>query len=892
MKQTGQAGRIVVIARGLTAAAWLVWCPLAGRADSPTTVWGGGASALWTNGANWSAGAPGALTGAVFNSTFGNQPSLTASTATLGLWLQTGVGQDVTLNAATPVMLTLQAGVTNNGLFGGSGFAGGAALLMDDTFNHNLTVGPNITLQPQNSTTIYANNAGTLTIQGTLNNANGSGVILQSTNPASVINITGQLSGANGGTIGFNTAGVAILSGSSPAYAKNASLYGGTLRITGADALKNASLSLIQNAVGTLQLRNDTNNVMFLSGAPVNYSSSSCTVDVNRLDPINGTASNNTLWLSAVNPGNGITVNVTGGNGYSLSISNITVGNGFPQTETLNPISARLTVGGTVTAPPQSTGAQAVTLGGTSPSNAVTGSIVNPPTGGYCMQLNKSTANTWTLSGSNGLTGPIAINNGTLIATHNAALGFGGAARLADAGVVTIDGAGAILNLSGVTVNKPITLGGLSAKGSLINANTNASSTLNNGVASVMFINAGVGFVGADVGKPLTISGGGGSGAGAVITALSANTNTFTASGGTGWVSGNTITLIGGGAIQSAVYLVAASAAGAITNLTLPNGYASGTATGAYGPGFGYTSIPTNYVGGKGTASPAFAGSGATTAIAENFSVVAVAMTNAGSGYTTAPAVSVTGVSGSGFVAYASPSVLGLSVSTSAAGQLGGDGSLLINAAVTGGWVSATLTKIGSGVLTLAASNTYASATIVSNGTLSVVNTTGSGTGSGTLTIISNATLAGSGLIVPGGQTGIQVALTNGAHLSPHVGTGASTATLHVNLGTNATANALNLSGGTILDFNFGAPGTCDTLSVAGKATLGAGTNVLNIGQLAGFGAGTYTLINLTSGTLTYSVNNWTLPVSTHWKYAVNHTATAVTLSVIDSARATAVFVR
>lgn len=55
------------------------------------------------------------------------------------------------------------------------------------------------------------------------------------------------------------------------------------------------------------------------------------------------------------------------------------------------------------------------------------------------------------------------------------------------------------------------------------------------------------------------------------------------------------------------------------------------------------------------------------------------------------------------------------------------------------------LTKAGAGILTLSVANTYTGGTTVSAGTLEVNNTSGSGTGSGTVTV--NGTLAGEGSI-------------------------------------------------------------------------------------------------------------------------------------------------
>ena len=57
------------------------------------------------------------------------------------------------------------------------------------------------------------------------------------------------------------------------------------------------------------------------------------------------------------------------------------------------------------------------------------------------------------------------------------------------------------------------------------------------------------------------------------------------------------------------------------------------------------------------------------------------------------------------------------------------------------------LTNIGPGTLTLAGANTYTGGTVVSNNAvLNVINTTGSATGTSTVTVLSGGTLEGTGI--------------------------------------------------------------------------------------------------------------------------------------------------
>ncbi|MEI6168305.1 MAG: hypothetical protein WCS52_14075 [bacterium] len=853
--------------------------PLSGwAADTPMSSWTP-TTAVWTNTANWSGGVPGGSLGAVFDGTFSIQPDIATlpwSYQVKGFWLKSGVGQDVTINASTPLTVTLLSAV-NNGLT--------AVLLMDDSGNHNLTFGPNVTLQPANGVNCYLYNAGTLTIQGALKNGgNENGFIGTST--ATTVNITGQLANGGGQAITI-TSNTFILSSASPSFTGSVQpLAAGILREANVDALKSARANIGNG--GTLQLFSDNNNDVFGSAGDIFAQNATGSIEVNRLTP---SGANNTLRSSKLYI-DSATLNIRGSNGYSLSISNVIAGDNWgSKVNTFNPTTANLILGSISMVPIcNAVGSSSLTLDGAGSSNVVTGSILNPVGGGSSYPLIKNNSSSWTLAGTNNLTATITLQGGTLIAANNDALGFGGEARYGEIGLMNYgsDTAPApVLNLSGVIVNKAITQNRNLA--TLVNSNTNTPSTMDNGLASITFTNTGAGFVGADVGKPLTISGGGGSGAAAIIAALSVNTNTFTASGGTGWYTGNFITLMGGGASQSAIYFVYANGApGAITNLVLWSGVLGNA---IYAPGYGYTSIPTNFTASKGTNSFAPTTNGTTVAFFDNFSVASVALTNAGSGYTSVPTVSLSGVSGTGFGAYANLSALAFYGVSSSVIQLGGDGNLTIKAAISGGNSSAPWYKIGTGVLTLAASNTCIALGTVSNGTLSVCNTAGSGTGYGTLTVLSNATLAGSGYIAPTPNTGVLVALQAGSHISPHVGTGVSNATLNITVG-NVTSNSLDIAAGAVFDYNFAAPGVGDTLNVTGKVNLAVGTNTLNIGQLSGFGVGTYPLITSTT-TVTYRTTGWILPTSTHWVYSVTNSPTSVSLKVAAAPlRATLIQIR
>lgn len=221
-------------------------------------------------------------------------------------------------------------------------------------------------------------------------------------------------------------------------------------------------------------------------------------------------------------------------------------------------------------------------------------------------------------------------------------------------------------------------------------------------------------------------------------------------------------------------------------NLLAPtgNGVSSITLTGTGYSGAPYVAI----TGGGGTGATAVAnidGSG---------NITGITVTNPGVGYTSAPTVTLTGGGGT--------------PGTPSAGI----------AANTGGG----LTKTGLGILTLTGNNNYTGTTTISAGTLLVANVSGSGTGSGAVTVNGGA-LGGSGTIAPSG--GNNVTISSGT-LSP----GASTLTFNF-----TGASKLDFASGTFMDITLGtAPGLA-AFSSAGDWLTGSGNVTLNITQGSGF---------------------------------------------------------
>jgi autotransporter-associated beta strand protein len=144
------------------------------------------------------------------------------------------------------------------------------------------------------------------------------------------------------------------------------------------------------------------------------------------------------------------------------------------------------------------------------------------------------------------------------------------------------------------------------------------------------------------------------------------------------------------------------------------------------------------------------------------------------------------------------------------------------------------LTKVGTGTFTLTGANTHTGPTVVNGGTLLVNNTSGSATGTNSVTVNSGGTLGGKGFILG------PVIVNAGGALSPGSNS-VGTLTLRSNLTLNAEA---------ILNFELGAIAASDKIIINNNLVLGG---TLNVASVAGFGAGTYTLMTYggaLSGTL------------------------------------------
>ncbi|MEY2602103.1 MAG: fibronectin-binding autotransporter adhesin, partial [Verrucomicrobiota bacterium] len=120
--------------------------------------WTGGNNTAWGTKQNWSTSSvPGSTDNAKFNTAFSNQPTLGSSPATIGgIWMTTGVGQNVTIGGTATLTL---ASNTING-------TAGLGILMDNSSAYTLTINGPVAL---GATQTWTNSSSNLLTIGAVN---------------------------------------------------------------------------------------------------------------------------------------------------------------------------------------------------------------------------------------------------------------------------------------------------------------------------------------------------------------------------------------------------------------------------------------------------------------------------------------------------------------------------------------------------------------------------------------------------------------------------------------------------------------------------------------------------------------------------------------------------
>jgi autotransporter-associated beta strand protein len=216
-----------------------------------------------------------------------------------------------------------------------------------------------------------------------------------------------------------------------------------------------------------------------------------------------------------------------------------------------------------------------------------------------------------------------------------------------------------------------------------------------------------------------------------------------------------------------------------------------------------------------------------------------------GSGGSLSLAGTAPAITSSGSNVISAPLVLTSATAVAVTGTLG------LSGAISGSFA---LTKSAAGILTVSANNLYSGGTTVTAGSLLVSNTSGSGTGSGAVTVAGGATLGGygtiagnvevSGTLAPGASIGLltvdgDLSLTNGSTFAYEMDSSLDKTlaadlqlvggTIGVAIGTNVALTLTDLAGGV-----FAADTTLSLLQYAGQWNGGFftyGTNELANGE-------------------------------------------------------------
>ncbi|WP_367870098.1 beta strand repeat-containing protein [Luteolibacter sp. Populi] len=366
------------------------------------------------------------------------------------------------LNDSSTNPVVINSSVANNGsdpvslLFGGPG---SFVLAGNNTFTGSVGAsGTSLTMSGSNVFT------GPLTISS-----------------GSLVTLSGDNSGRPAGSSGLTI----INNGATLQLQANAGNTAGGLS-TALSPERTALQPLTLNNGGLLQLRSD-DPVTFTGGNSLGgLGSATVGFDVNQLT---GAGSGNTLTVAPLGfDVNTTTLNVTGGNGFTLGLGKLN-GVSAAGVLTLNPTTANLAVNGYSA---NATLSSTIVLGGTATENFVTGAIVNPVTSG-ATTVTKNGTSTWTLGGANTYTGTTTINDGTLKSGAATAFNNLGVLAMAGPGVLDLNGFdAAFTNVSASAATNTITDNSAGAGQSVLaisNQTSTISALIANGATRTLKVN-------------------------------------------------------------------------------------------------------------------------------------------------------------------------------------------------------------------------------------------------------------------------------------------------------------------------------------------------------------------------------------------------------------------